>query len=388
MFNILSIIFGISLNHSFNLIGQFYYVHLVLIFIFIFLFIKNKILFEPRNLFIIGFLWFLNQALSDFINETEFENYIRGLAKIFYVVFALFIFLNLENLKKNNLYILLFWSSLITSIYFFLSGYENIKINWKYYEGHNLLILILVFLHLRNVTLEKLNFFHYFLFIFLAVLSLFWDTRSLFLFISLLIIHCFLLNSKFLIKKIEKNIIFFFLCLFAFLFVISISYEFLYDNNLLPYNVISRQQGQEGNYGILIGGRTEIISAIKAIIDKPFLGHGSWAKDCFYIDYLQDFLSQNNYQKKLNLSKCLIPTHSLITGSWVYSGIFGMIFWLYILYKLIKEYIYEIKNRSNESLLKFYIIIFLTWEILFSGLMGITAITSPLLISIILKKNQ
>ena len=53
-----------------------------------------------------------------------------------------------------------------------------------------------------------------------------------------------------------------------------------------------------------------------------------------YAIYDQKF--QYNPDIKLDLTRCLIKTHSVILGSWVNSGIFGFIFWFYIIISIIK----------------------------------------------------
>ena len=37
-----------------------------------------------------------------------------------------------------------------------------------------------------------------------------------------------------------------------------------------------------GKYGVLLGGRTELLASLPAVYDSPILGHGSWAKNRIY----------------------------------------------------------------------------------------------------------
>ena len=94
---------------------------------------------------------------------------------------------------------------------------------------------------------------------------------------------------------------------------------------------IQKQVSQNSELGILLGGRGEIFSSYMAIIDAPIIGHGSWAENCDYVYSIYDQKIQNNPNIKLDLTRCLIKSHSVIFGSWVNSGIFGFLFWFYII---------------------------------------------------------
>jgi hypothetical protein len=106
-------------------------------------------------------------------------------------------------------------------------------------------------------------------------------------------------------------------------------YDAAASSGLLGYEAQAKYASQSGTLGILIGGRPEALVSTQAIIDSPILGHGSWAKDFAYVDLLQDRQSDLGYQVGYELSDVgLIPTHSYLTGSWVWAGFPGGIFWL------------------------------------------------------------
>jgi len=89
---------------------------------------------------------------------------------------------------------------------------------------------------------------------------------------------------------------------------------------------------QSGQFGVLVGGRSELLVSSQAVIDSPILGHGSWAKDFTYADLLAERASDLGYQVGAEYSDVgLIPTHSYLMGSWVWAGLAGGLFWLAIL---------------------------------------------------------
>ena len=43
------------------------------------------------------------------------------------------------------------------------------------------------------------------------------------------------------------------------------------------------EQESAGYYGVLLGGRPELLAELPAVYDSPILGHGSWAREPLYI---------------------------------------------------------------------------------------------------------
>ncbi len=90
----------------------------------------------------------------------------------------------------------------------------------------------------------------------------------------------------------------------------------------------------EGKLGVLFGGRPETLVAIQAIRDSPIIGHGSFAVDQRYLELKQDIQYEYGYtdiDTPEDIENPTIPTHSHLTMAWVESGIFGGLFWMYIL---------------------------------------------------------
>lgn len=121
-----------------------------------------------------------------------------------------------------------------------------------------------------------------------------------------------------------------------------------------------------GNYGVLLGGRTETLVSVDAYLKKPLLGHGSWAKDKDgYRDLLAERVFQAGYSDNpLSTNELnLIPVHSYLIGGLVWAGIGGGLFWLYLIFWLMRQFI------SQSEYLGFYFyngIVALMWNILFS----------------------
>ncbi|MDR3717140.1 MAG: hypothetical protein P4L51_30375 [Puia sp.] len=126
-----------------------------------------------------------------------------------------------------------------------------------------------------------------------------------------------------------------------------------------------------GKYGVLLGGRTEALSYVPAIIDSPILGHGSWAKDPTYIIAQRQALLMMGYGDALDfdqaeLEEGLIPSHSIIFGAWVDAGILGVVFWGWVFVLTLKMLLRVYPPGIRLLPLASYAAFQLLWDLLFS----------------------
>lgn len=92
------------------------------------------------------------------------------------------------------------------------------------------------------------------------------------------------------------------------------------------------QENTQG--GILVGGRFGFFVGVWAGCNKPLLGHGSWPLDTYgYTQQVVDYFQIDTQDAKLMTKKLYwIPSHSAIISGWVEHGIFGLLFWSFVLY--------------------------------------------------------
>ncbi len=121
-----------------------------------------------------------------------------------------------------------------------------------------------------------------------------------------------------------------------------------------------------GSFGLLLGGRSELLISYQAFFDKPLLGHGSWPKDtggyrqAYAERYSELGYTQGNQQA---VTAGLIPTHSYLMGALVWSGILGGLFWLVVLYNVAQRFL----RLTDQLPLFFYIaLVGFLWDVLFS----------------------
>lgn len=97
-----------------------------------------------------------------------------------------------------------------------------------------------------------------------------------------------------------------------------------------------------GFLALLMGGRAEFFVALIAALDKPWIGHGSVALDVH--GYQGDFISkygtmeeQEKYEKLMATGFLrTIPAHSHVACYWLWHGILGLIFWVYVLWLVVE----------------------------------------------------
>jgi hypothetical protein len=129
------------------------------------------------------------------------------------------------------------------------------------------------------------------------------------------------------------------------LYRISATQGWLGDEAFKKYE--QQTQGDTSIMALLLGGRMESFCGLIACVDKPIVGFGPWPMDDG--GYIQEFLLKfgtkedyDSYHRSLenNLSLGitfqLIPSHAYITKFWLWYGIFGLLFWLYVIFVLIR----------------------------------------------------
>lgn len=107
---------------------------------------------------------------------------------------------------------------------------------------------------------------------------------------------------------------------------------------------ISQTGGDKSLKALLLGGRMESFCGLIACVDRPIVGFGPWAMDNW--GYMDEFLTKygkpEDVEKLLESNKkgryysFLIPCHAYITEFWLWYGVFGLLFWLYVLFVFVR----------------------------------------------------
>ncbi len=87
-----------------------------------------------------------------------------------------------------------------------------------------------------------------------------------------------------------------------------------------------------GAYGVILGGRPELLGELPAIYDSPILGHGSWAREPSYLIGMHEGMVALGYPTYRYIAPDIlvegqIPAHSYFFRAWVEAGVLGGVFW-------------------------------------------------------------
>ena len=101
----------------------------------------------------------------------------------------------------------------------------------------------------------------------------------------------------------------------------------------------------------LMRGRMEFFVGAYACLQRPLLGYGPWAMDehGYYEEFLTKYGSYEDYEGYMKFKLTFerghgvsyitpIPAHSHIMGFWLWYGIFGLLFWLYVLAQIFRYF--------------------------------------------------
>lgn len=132
----------------------------------------------------------------------------------------------------------------------------------------------------------------------------------------------------------------------------------------------------KGAFSMLVAGRTEFFIALTAIWDHPIIGFGPRPEDTqgytekFLLKYGTETDIRGYYYYVLHFAsqgaRANIPSHSHIMGAWLWCGISGLVFFLWIFYNFyvhIRYYISAVPHWFGYFVL---IIPSMSWSILFN----------------------
>lgn len=371
-------IIGILCGLKINIIGEVYIGEIIASIYLILRMTKIQITKFEFNVLLLAFVWALAQTISDVVNETPFATMLKGVGTP--IVFVISILALIDYFKNNMTRAPAFFlgACLGFLIYTIISGNDYFTGNpWKWGIGHFIVVLFTTIFsyYLRSQSKIVLGVF---VVAFVSACMLF-SSRSMALFLLMASFLCY----QYSIQK-KKSLFFLmadskfgfsFLCVFIIgaLFVLNSVFGAIFTSeyfleNLSQEDAYKYQVQASGDYGVLLGGRSELLISSKAFMDKPLLGHGSWAEDkSGYLDeyswLVYNFGYSLNDSDSYTGESNLIPTHSYIMGALVWSGIFGGLIWLYFFRFLVRSYV---KFYNNLNLLINYLIILNIWNIFFS----------------------
>ena len=175
-------------------------------------------------------------------------------------------------------------------------------------------------------------------------------------------------------------------------FVAHGGYRYAATHGILGEKAQAKYEQQTGGEGgilkLLMGGRGEFFIGFLEALNKPLIGHGPWAMDNGearlnfiskygnYEDY-ELVMGHRRYAERVGVSTLYyIPAHSHIASFFLWFGIVGLIYWIYVMYAIFRYLHKEMASAPHWfGVLALATPSFL-WTLFFSGF-GYRIVTMP-----------
>lgn len=329
----------------------------------------------PRTFIGLLLLWLFGQVVSDIFRGTDFKDYARGWAMIFFTLLN-FCTLYLLCAGKGRRLVLFTTGAAFGQLAGYLISPTAYSLGepWKFGYGSGVSLLLVLCsigmgqrLSSRALPAAML--------LFVAALNIYMGYRSLggIAFLA----GCYTisqarhrLNSPAARARPRRIVALAVIAAVGTLGVLR-SYEFAAQAGWLGASAQQKYDMQAaGDYGLLIGGRSEIMVSMRAVVESPLIGHGSWARDCRYAALYRELKTDAGYFVGGEADDCLIPTHSHVMGAWVQAGVLGAILWMWVLMLPARALAHLYRAYDPLTPLVALIALLLFWDILFSPFGG------------------
>lgn len=317
-----------------------------------------------RQLLLLAVVWFLAQLLSDLLQDTLPENMARGGGRSLVTIILVVGYFSIVADKITNII-----ASFISISFGLLIGYliepneYAIDDPWKFGYGYSVTMFLIVaarfFWTLRPhgiaiavtvcVAASGLNFIMGFRSV--AVTS----------FMTALLIGLSPFGG--LARRVPNVVLAFAaVVLVAGVGGLTAAYSGWAQSGVLGDVEQEKYWNQVGSQGVLLSGRAEILVSSQAIMERPWLGFGSWAANDRYSDLFKDIVGAANFSV---LDDDLIPSHSHLFGAWVEGGVFAALFWIYALVLVGRAFVAMVRHAFFDPVVVF-VLVNVVWAILFS----------------------
>lgn len=327
----------------------------------------------PRSILLLAALWLLGQIVTDLVRQTPFVDYSRGWAKIAFLTlnFAALYLLVANQPRRLMLFAI---GSAVGGLlaYFFNPGDYAAGHPWKFGYGQSVTWLFVVAAAWFYGPGGRNSFLAIAILALAGALNIVLGFRSLG---GICLIAAMLLAGSHWLTGRSANgrigvvrLALLGLGILVASVVVLEAYSSLAASGRLGRDAQEKYQLQaSGRLGIVLGGRSEILVSTRAILDSPFLGHGSWAKDIEYAMLRMNLLESLGYRVEGDpLKQALIPTHSHLFGAWVEAGVLGGLFWIWALVVGGRGLYATLALRPAQAPLFAFILTLFAWNVLFS----------------------
>lgn len=369
-----------------NLSGNLYLAEILLLILLPYLLYARKRLLEvgqAKWIVFLGIAWLINQVIADLYRGTASADMIRGWGLIAILItnfLALYLLVFPDS--RRITWGLLGYAIALRLQQLFQPNPNMLNDLWKFGLGSSLALLICVIgVFIYNYFPRNISWWSLLL-LAVSAYSFYVRSRSLggiALLTTFVVWLRFTRFGRWLSQRMWNPVIFMVstLLMMAASWGVIQAYGYVAEQGY--FGEVARTQYQmqsSGDFGILLGGRQAWLPAVHAILDSPFLGFGSYAHNTDYGQFLYDltnlgYIVNNDQLEKYLSSRSFIPTHSHLLQGWVWAGLAGGVFWLFILVLAVRVLIVAYRYPSSLFLVTIFLGFSSIWSVLFSPLSNI-----------------
>lgn len=405
--DVVALIIGIGTEFTVHFVGELYLSEVLLLIIFpFFLILRGKRVVRPdlKAVYVLMGLWLLGLVISDVYNHTDMFDRLRGMAIIVFLAINLFCLLML--LSGNERRLIIYFIGLAAGALAAVKLQPSPAFStypWKFgYAFGTIMLVMLVasyFYSRRKYLISGL----FVIGICLVNLLLNYRGPVLDILISLVLVYPIIPERLGAIQILPRSDVGRLVVLAVFAIVAGEAagsmVSFVTRAGLLDAESQAKNEAQTQTSNLLLGGRPELVIGLRAAMDSPIIGHGSWAKDSRYYEMLYDALVESGAQQaqlsgdiySSETGEPLIPGHSALVTAWVWAGITGLIFWIYMAWYFLRGIIRVAIFRPPIAPYVMWLFISTWWDIFFSPFAANRRITDAVLIVVVadlLKKKM
>jgi hypothetical protein len=373
-------VLGLLSSIRIHFVGDLFVTELILITCLpFFLLLRGRRLLKPKIIQLLALLgvWFLSQVLTDAYRSVAIDNRLRGMANVGFFVAEIACFAMLLTSNRRRAIFLVFYaigSIVMARLQPFAAALKEERgVQWKWgYSPGCILLAVLISCYLIAHRKEAFA-----LFVLLGInsINLLYNYRSAFLELlvtTVLVVPIIPERIGRLRLLPQKNNLLRVAIVAALALVGGWSanqgVHLATQSGLLSEEARRKNETEAEAGNLLFGGRPEFFIGLRAAMDSPFLGHGSWASDIKYAEMMADMnhVSGGAAMEIEREAGGVIPTHSHIIGAWVFAGILGTLFWAYLFWLVLRAIAVVAIRRPPLAPAYAWLLVSYCWAILFS----------------------
>lgn len=372
---------------QFNLVGSIYGGDLLLAAVFVWMLARRQyfaVLRDPlpKTLLCFGLVWLAGQIITDVFRHTDFHDWARGWALIVITLVHFSLLYVLLHAQPRRIFIYasgLAVGGLLT--YFFNPFIFASQYPWEFGWGFPVTMAIILLTKARTYRSLLVP-------LALGALNLYLGFRSMGSVCFVVAVYLMLrlrwrsIEAKTGVPIGRRHMVVACLTVVTAAVTLSLLYGNAAASGLLGQDAKFKHEFQsEGRFGIVLGGRSEILLGGLAIYESPIIGHGSWAKNPAYVAAYRAVMLMLGYNSASfqrgegtgvggEENDYLIVAHSHLLGAWVQAGILGIGFFVFVLVLAIRSFTILYRLRSDLAPLFTFSSAWLIWNIFFEPYAG------------------